>query len=213
MLAQPLVSFHLWPAGCVVAPEKEARWRRWMAWGWRTSTPAETEDKHTHQLNPEDIKDVNTFWLSQNTQDWNLSVNPTFSYPGVEAQQTDASRVNNISDRVGAGAVQVLLKFSKLDELSARQVVFESCPTHKVVLIAIPLMYPRRSGRVCARNKTRKILEKLKICPHSLRVYSRGTAMANFSGWTDRSLRRSSSCPLLVGPIRAMGRFRLVGWW
>lgn len=44
-------------------------------------------------------------------------------------------------------------------------------------------------------------------------VYLRGTAMANFSGSMDRSLRRSSSWPLFVGPIRAMGRFRLAGWW
>ena len=42
------------------------------------------------------------------------------SYPGVEAEQTDASRVDDVSNRVGAGAIQVLLIFSGLDELSAR---------------------------------------------------------------------------------------------
>lgn len=41
----------------------------------------------------------------------------------------------------------------------------------------------------------------------------RGIATANFSGSMDRSLRRNSSCPLFVGPIRAMGRLRLAGWW
>lgn len=41
----------------------------------------------------------------------------------------------------------------------------------------------------------------------------RGTATANFSGSWVRSLRRRSSSPLLAGPIRAMGRFLLEGWW
>lgn len=41
-------------------------------------------------------------------------------YPGVQAEQTDASGVDDVSDRVGAGAVQVLLVFARLDELPAR---------------------------------------------------------------------------------------------
>lgn len=75
-----------------------------------------------------------------------------FSYPGVEAKQTDASRVDDVSNGVGAGAVQVLLKFSELDELPARQVVFKGAPTHKVVLVTIPLVYPGGSGCVCTRK-------------------------------------------------------------
>lgn len=78
---------------------------------------------------------------------------PASSYPGVEAEQTDASRVHDISYGVAAGAVQVLLKFSELDELSARQVVFESGPAHKVVLVAVPLVYPCSSGRICVETK------------------------------------------------------------
>lgn len=90
-------------------------------------------------------------------------MNPVFSYPGVEAKQTDASRVDDISNRVGAGAVQVLLKFSELDELSARQVVFKRSPTHKVVLVSVPLMYPCRSGCVCGqKRKPRKNNRKKK---------------------------------------------------
>lgn len=42
------------------------------------------------------------------------------SYPGVEAEQTDASGVDDVSNRVGAGAVQVLLIFPRLNELPAR---------------------------------------------------------------------------------------------
>lgn len=64
------------------------------------------------------------------------------SYPGVEAEQTDASRVDDVPNRVCAGAVQVLLKLPKLNELPARQVRFKGSPTHKVVLAPIPLMYP-----------------------------------------------------------------------
>lgn len=41
------------------------------------------------------------------------------SYPAVEAEQTDASGVDDVSDRFGAGAVQVLLELPKLDELPA----------------------------------------------------------------------------------------------
>lgn len=82
-----------------------------------------------------------------------MIIHPVFSYPGVEAKQADASRVDHISNGVGAGAVQVLLEFSELDELPARQVVFKGAPAHKVVLTAVPLVYPRRSGCVCSGKK------------------------------------------------------------
>lgn len=82
---------------------------------------------------------------------------PVFSYPGVEAKQTDASRVDGVSNGVGAGAVQVLLKFPELDELPARQVALEGAPTHKVVLVAVPLVYPGGSGCVCTRQKVARL--------------------------------------------------------
>lgn len=75
------------------------------------------------------------------------------SYPGVEAEQTDASRVDDVPNRLCAGAIQVLLIFPKLDELPARQVTFKGSPTHKVVLVPIPLMYPWASGCVWTTKK------------------------------------------------------------
>lgn len=41
----------------------------------------------------------------------------------------------------------------------------------------------------------------------------RGTAPAKRSGWLLSSLCLSSGCPQLLGPISAMGRFLLAGWW
>ena len=69
-------------------------------------------------------------------------------HPGVEAEQTDASGVDDVSDRVGAGAIQVLLVFPRLDELSSRQVGLEGGSTHKMVLAPVPLVYPRAPGCV-----------------------------------------------------------------
>lgn len=43
--------------------------------------------------------------------------------------------------------------------------------------------------------------------------FLRGTAPANRSGWLFSSLCFSSVWPQLVGPISAMGRFLLAGWW
>lgn len=66
----------------------------------------------------------------------------------MEAEQTDAARVDDVSDRVGAGAVQVLPEFARFDELPARQVGFEGVPAYEVVLPAVPLVYPGAPGRV-----------------------------------------------------------------
>lgn len=72
----------------------------------------------------------------------------TLLYPGVQAEQADASRVDHVSHRVRAGSVQVLLVLPGLDELPRGQVGLKALTTHKVVLAAISLVYPRASGRV-----------------------------------------------------------------
>lgn len=46
----PLVFFPLRPAGCVVVPGKEERWRSHRAWGWMILAPAMTERRKNRSI-------------------------------------------------------------------------------------------------------------------------------------------------------------------
>lgn len=64
------------------------------------------------------------------------------------------------------------------------------------------LVYPQTHKSVCT-------VFTVCVCVLALR----GTAPAKRSGWLLSSLCLSSTCPQLVGPISAIGRFLLAGWW
>ena len=64
------------------------------------------------------------------------------SYLSVQAQQTDPAWVDDLSNRVTAGAVQVPVVLPRLDELPCCVVRLKRQPVHKVVLPPILLMYP-----------------------------------------------------------------------
>lgn len=57
------------------------------------------------------------------------------------------------------------------------------------------------------------VTQKVCVSVCSWRWVLRGTAPANRSGWLLSSLCLSSVCPQLGGPISAIGRFLLAGWW
>lgn len=59
----PLAFSPLRPAGCVVVPEKEERWRWHRASGWRTSTLAETERRKKRGTNLwDEMKNQTLLW-------------------------------------------------------------------------------------------------------------------------------------------------------
>lgn len=93
-----------------------------------------------------------------NSHVWHLDSDSDTSYPCVQAEQTDASCIDDVSDRVGAGPVQILLIFPRLDELPCGQVGFKGRPTHEMVLAPVSFMYPWASGCVCAVKQTGYVL-------------------------------------------------------
>lgn len=70
----------------------------------------------------------------------------------VHTQEADFARVDNLSDRVRAGAIEVLLKLSRLDELACRRVHLKGLTGNKVVVAATHLIIATVSRSVCDRE-------------------------------------------------------------
>lgn len=70
----------------------------------------------------------------------------------MHTQEADFARVDNLSDRVRAGAVEVLLKLSRLYELACCCVHLKRLAGNEVVVAAAHLIITAVSCGVCDRD-------------------------------------------------------------
>lgn len=74
-----------------------------------------------------------------------------YTHLSMHTQEADFACVDNLSDRVRAGAVEVLLKISRLYELACRRVHLKGLTGNEVVVAAAHLIITTVSCGVCDR--------------------------------------------------------------